>query len=161
LLTAPVPIAAEHDLTQFDCGKPGLNDWLKQRALKNESRASRCFVTCEGRKVVGYYCLAAGSVRHAEAPSSLKRNMPPEIPVLVIGRMAVDLRHQGHKLGAALMADALRRCLNASRDIGAAAVLVHAIDRGVVPFYAQYGFQDFPSGGLTLFLPMKTLEDSL
>jgi len=100
-------------------------------------------------------------VRHDEIPAALKRNMPSIIPVLMIGRMAVDLAHQGQKIGRGLMSDALKRCLNVSREVGATAVLVHAIDQEVVPFYAQYGFQPFPQGNLTLFLPMKQLAAAL
>jgi GNAT superfamily N-acetyltransferase len=156
-LTPPAPITAEHDVSEFDCGKIPLNDWLHRHALKNEGRASRCFVTCSSRTVVGFYCLAAGSVEHAEVPSSLKRNMPPIIPVLVLGRMAVDKQYQGHGIGGALLKDAMGRAVSAATEIGAAALLVHAIDREAVPFYVQYGFQAFPEGSLTLYLPMKTI----
>jgi len=161
VITAPAPITDQHDVSQFNCGKIPLDDWLKQRALKNESRASRCFVVCNGSAVIGFYCLAAGSVRHDEILPRLKRNMPPIIPVVVIGRMAVDLNHQGKKIGSGLMKDALKRSLNVSREIGAAAVLVHAVDQEVVPFYVRYGFQPFPQGQLTLFLPMGNIAAAL
>jgi GNAT superfamily N-acetyltransferase len=156
-LTPPAPISPAHDVAQFDCGKIPLNDWLRKYALKNEGRASRCFVTCSSRVVVGFYCLAAGSVEPLDVPGALKRNMPSIIPVLVLGRMAVDKQYQGHGIGGALLKDALRRAATVSTDIGAAAVLVHAIDREAVPFYVQYGFQAFPEGTLTLYLPMKTI----
>jgi predicted N-acetyltransferase YhbS len=87
--------------------------------------------------------------------------MPPIIPVIVIGRMAVDLNYQGKKIGSGLIKDALKRSINVSREIGAAAVLVHAIDQEVVPFYARYGFQPFPQGELTLFLPMSHIAAAL
>jgi GNAT superfamily N-acetyltransferase len=83
--------------------------------------------------------------------------MPSIIPVFVLGRMAVDKQYQGRGIGGALLKDALRRAATASTQIGAVAVLVHAIDREVVPFYVQYGFQAFPEGELTLYLPMKTI----
>jgi GNAT superfamily N-acetyltransferase len=156
-LTPPAPITPEHDVAQFDCGKIPLNDWLRKYALRNEGRASRCFVTCSSRVVVGFYCLAAGSVETLDVPGALKRNMPPIIPVLVLGRMAVDKQYQGHGIGGALLKDALKRAATVSTDIGAAAVLVHAIDREAVPFYVQYGFQAFPEGTLTLYLPIKTI----
>lgn len=152
----PASIKPEHDVTQFDCGKIPLNDWLRKYALKNEGRASRCFVTCSSSTVVGYYCLSAGSVEHADVPLALKRNMPPVVPVFVLGRMAVDRQYQGHGLGRAMLKDALQRAASASRTIGARAILVHAIDRDAVPFYVQYGFQIFPEGSLTLYLPMQT-----
>lgn len=160
-LTAPTPIAEQHDLGQFDCGKQPLNDWLRQRVHKNEGRASRTFVVCDGKAVVGFYTLATGSVDHQDVPKALRRNMPPVIPVIVLGRMAVDLRYQGRKIGAHLLKDALKRALTVSHDVGARAILVHAIDREVVPFYASYGFKPFPDGELTLFLAMSDIAASL
>lgn len=83
--------------------------------------------------------------------------MPEQIPVIVLGRMAIDKAHQGQKLGEALLKDALRRAASAAADIGARAILVHAIDKEVVPFYTQYGFKPFPEGELTLFLSTSDL----
>ncbi len=160
-LLPPAPILPEHDVSQFDCGKIPLNDWVRKYALKNEGRASRCFVTCSSRTVAGYYCLSAGSVEHGDVPTALKRNMPPVIPVFVLGRMAVDRGYQGHGLGRGMLKDALRRSAAAANDIGARAVLVHAIDRETVPFYVQYGFMIFPEGSLTLYLPMATAAAGL
>lgn len=160
-LMPPAPILPEHDLSQFDCGKIPLNDWLRRFALKNEGRASRCFVTCSSKTVVGFYCLSAGSVEHAEVPVAMKRNMPPIVPVLVLGRMAVDKQYQGHGIGAGLLKDAMKRAVGVANEIGAAALLVHAIDREVIPFYVQYGFQAFPEGSLTLFLPIRTITAAL
>jgi GNAT superfamily N-acetyltransferase len=160
-LSPPAPIQPEHDTSQFDCGKIPLNDWLRKYALKNEGRASRCFVACSSRTVVGYYCLSAGSVEHADVPAALKRNMPPMVPVFVLGRMAVDKGYQGHGFGRGLVKDALKRAATAAKDIGAQAILVHAIDREAVPFYVQYGFLVFPEGSLTLYLPMKTIVTGL
>jgi GNAT superfamily N-acetyltransferase len=155
-LVPPAPITPQHDTSQFDCGKIPLNDWLRKRALQNEGRACRCFVTCSGRSVVGFYCLSAGSVEHRDVPAALKRNMPPIIPVMLLGRMAVDKQYQGHRIGAGLLKDAISRAVSASVQIGARALLVHAIDGEAVPFYVQYGFQAFPEGSLTLYLPIAT-----
>ena len=76
---------------------------------------------------------------------------------LVLGRTAVDKQYQGHGVGAGLLKNAMRRALTVSTEIGAAALLVHAIDREAVPFYVQYGFHAFPEGQLTLYLPIKTI----
>ncbi len=57
-LSPPVPLTASHDLSAFDCGNPLLNDWLKHRALKNESRFSRTYVVCEGNRVAAYFCIS-------------------------------------------------------------------------------------------------------
>lgn len=159
---APAPIADHHDVSQFDCGKDALNDWLRERAKKNEGRASRSFVVCTGQDIViAFYALAAGSVRHEDAPKALGRNMPSSIPVLVLGRMAVDIKYQGQKIGAFLLKDALQRSLTVAGNVGARAVLVHAIDQDVVPFYEGYGFKPFPEGELTLFLSVSEVATAL
>jgi hypothetical protein len=98
-VSAPVPLSAEHDLSHFDCGEPMLNDWLRHRALKNESSFSRTYVVCVGARVVGYYCVSAGSVQRAAAPGKMRRNAPDAIPVSVIGRLAVSRDHAGKGLG--------------------------------------------------------------
>jgi GNAT superfamily N-acetyltransferase len=160
-LSAPAAINASHDASNFDCGKLPLDEWLRTHALKNDGKASRCFVVCSGRAVVGFYALAAGAVRHDQVSGALKRNMPPQIPVIVLGRMAVDKTQQGRGLGDALLRDALRRALSVANEIGARAVLVHAIDHEVVPFYLRYGFKPFPEGELTLFLSVSEVAAAL
>lgn len=160
-LTAPAPLAPDHDATRFDCGKPVLDNWLKSQAAKNEGRASRTFVVCEKNRVAGYYCMSAGSVGRASAPKNLARNMPDPIPVLVIGRLAVDRDYQGAGIGAGLLKDALKRALAASKEIGARCVLVHAIDDDAVPFYLNYGFRPFPAGARTLYLPVQDIVAAL
>jgi GNAT superfamily N-acetyltransferase len=160
-ISAPAAINASHDVSNFDCGKPPLNEWLRTHALKNDGKASRCYVVCNGQSVVGFYALAAGAVRHDQVSGALKRNMPPQIPVIVLGRMAVDKTQQGQGLGDALLRDALLRALSVGRQIGVRAVLVHAIDQEVVPFYLRYGFKQFPEGELTLFLSVIELTAAL
>lgn len=75
-LSAPVPLTIAHDLSAFDCGEPVLNDWLRQRALKNESRFSRTYVVCEGNQVVGYFCVSAGAIERAAAPGKVAATRP-------------------------------------------------------------------------------------
>ncbi len=159
--TAPAPLDAQHDVNLFDCGKPPLNEWLRRHAMKNEGRASRTFVVCEGNVVVGYYALATGSVESKDAPRALRKNMPPQIPVLVLGRLAVDSRHHGKGIGPGLLKDALRRALGVAHDVGVRAILVHAIDEQVVSFYTQCGFKAFPEASLTFFLPLEEVADAL
>ena len=160
-LSAPEPLGHHHDLSRFDCGKAPLNDWLRRHALRNEGRASRTFVVCQGDVVVGYYALAVGSVESKDAPRAVRKNMPPQVPVLVLGRLAVDLGHHGRGMGAGLLRDALRRALSVAAEVGVRAILVHAIDAEVVPFYTQYGFKAFPEGSLTFFLPMEEVAEAL
>lgn len=157
-ISAPVPLTAEHDLSGFDCGEPALNDWLRHRALKNESRFSRTYVACEGNRVVAYFCISAGAVERAAAPGKVRRNAPDTIPVSVIGRLAVSLDHAGKGLGADLLSDALRRIAVASQSIGIGAVLVHAKDEAAKRFYIRCAeFIEYPEDSRTLFLPIETV----
>lgn len=157
-LSAPVPLAERHDLTDFDCGQPALDDWLKHRALKNENRFSRTYVVCDHDKVVAYFCISAGAVERSAAPSRLRRNAPDAVPVSVIGRLAVTRAWAGQGLGASLLSDALRRIAIASQSIGIGAVLVHAKDDDAKRFYmACAEFIEHPAGSRILFLPIETL----
>ena len=157
-LSAPVPLTAEHDLAGFDCGEPALAEWLKRRALNNESRFSRTYVVCEGKRVVAYFCLSAGAVERAAAPGKLRRNAPDVIPVSVIGRLAISRDHAGRGLGADLLSDALRRIAVASQALGIGAVLVHAKDDAAKRFYLNCAeFIEYPEDSRTLFLPIETV----
>lgn len=161
-LSPPVPLSPDHDLSDFDCGEPALDDWLRQRALRNESRFSRTYVVCEGNRVVAYYCISAGAVERAAAPSRLRRNAPDSIPVSIIGRLAVTRTHACQGLGADLLADALRRIASASQSIGICAVLVHAKDEQAKRFHlACAEFIEYPADSRILFLPIETVVAAL
>jgi GNAT superfamily N-acetyltransferase len=160
-LSAPVPLIAEHDISTFNCGEPVLNDWLRHRALKNESRFSRTYVVCEYNRVVAYFCIAAGAVERAAAPNKLRRNAPDTIPVSVIGRLAVDREYAGRGLGADILSDALHRIAIASQSIGIGAVLVHAKDEKARRFYMKCAeFIEYPVDSRTLFLPIESMLDA-
>ena len=145
-----------HDLATFDCGNEKLNDWLLRHARNNEGRASRTFVASVGDEVVGYYSLAAGSVMRGELPRKLRHGTPEPVPILVLGRLAVDNRHKGHGLGAALLKDAILRSLGASESVGVLAIMVHAIDDQAGAFYRKYGFVPSPTDERTFVLPLET-----
>ena len=157
-LSAPVPLTSEHDLSGFDCGEPALNDWLRDRALKNESRFSRTYIVCDGHRAVAYFCISAGAVERGSAPGKVRRNAPDTIPVSVIGRLAVDRNYAGKGLGADILSDALRRIAIASQSIGIGAVLVHAKDDAAKRFYLSTAeFIEYPDDSRTLFLPIETV----
>jgi GNAT superfamily N-acetyltransferase len=157
-LSAPVPLTAEHETADFDCGEPVLNEWLKSRAMKNEGRFSRTYVVCDGNRVAAYYCISAGTVERAAAPGKVRRNAPDTVPVSVIGRLAVSRNYAGRGLGADILSDALKRIALASRSIGIAAVLVHAKDERAKRFYmACAEFVEYPADSRTLFLPIETM----
>jgi GNAT superfamily N-acetyltransferase len=157
-LSAPVPLLPSHDLDAFDCGEPALNHWLKQRAVKNESRFSRTYVVCDDNCVVAFYCVAAGSVERTATPGKVRRNAPDAVPVSIIGRLAVGRDYAGRGLGTDILSDALRRIAVASQSIGIAAVMVQAKDERAKRFYlASAEFREFPEDSRTLFLPIETV----
>lgn len=161
-LSPPVPLTADHNVSEFDCGVPVLNEWLKHRALKNESRFSRTYVACDGAKVAAFYCIAAGSVERTAAPGRIRRNAPDTIPVAILARLGVNNANAGQGLGADILSDALRRIAAASRSIGIAAVLVQAKDEDAKRFYlACAEFVEFPSDSRMLFLPIETVIAAL
>lgn len=153
-LFAPQSLCAQHQLDEFDCGEPALNEWLKRRALINHlSGTSRTFVAVDaGQRVFGYYALAAGAVSHQQATGAIRRNMPDPVPVMVLARLAVDLRARGIKLGAALLQEAVYRVQAVSENVGVRALLVHALHERARQFYERYGFQSSPVHSMTLML---------
>ena len=156
-LHAPQPLTADHQLNTFNCGETSLDEWLKRRALLNQSNgASRTFVVVdESQLVMGYYALAAGAVHHQDATRSIRQNMPDPIPVMVLARLAVDIRTQGMQLGAGLLRDAVDRSLAVAKNIGVRALLVHALHERAKQFYLYFGFQASPVHPLTLMLRLK------
>ena len=151
----PVTLAPEHDLSTFDSGEPALNDWLRRRATQNEaSGASRTYVVCDGKRVVGYYSLAVGAVSHEASAGRLRRNMPDPIPVMILARLAVDQAFQGRGIGAGLLRDSVLRTLQAARIAGIRGILVHAISDAAKQFYEGHGFVASPIDPTTLVVTM-------
>jgi GNAT superfamily N-acetyltransferase len=156
MIAAPAPLTAEHDLSAFSCGNPALDDWLRRRALANQdSGASRTYVVAEDNRAVGYYALASGSVAFAEAPGKVKRNMPDPVPVMILGRLAIDQGWQGKGFGKDLLRDAVLRTMQAAEIGGIRALLVHAIDERAAGFYERAGFVPSPIRPLTYFLVLR------
>ena len=156
-LHAPQPLTADHQLNTFNCGETSLDEWLKRRARLNQSNgASRTFVVVdENQLVMGYYALAAGAVHHQDATRSIRQNMPDPIPVMVLARLAVDIRTQGMQLGAGLLRNAVDRSLAVAKNTGVRALLVHALHERAKQFYLYFGFQASPVHPLTLMLRLK------
>jgi GNAT superfamily N-acetyltransferase len=144
-LSTPQSLLQEHRFDLFQCGEAVLDEWLKRRAQANQlTGASRTFVVVDpNQEIFGYYAMAVGAVSHQVATGPIRRNMPDPIPVMVLARLAVDLRAQGIKLGASLLQDAVNR-----------AVVVHAINTGAKQFYEHYGFQASPIHPMTLMLKL-------
>lgn len=156
-LSAPQPLLADHVISEFRCGEAVLDEWLQRRALANQaSGASRTFVVVDPLgHVYGYYSLAAGAVTRALATGRVRRNMPEPVPVLVLGRLAVDSRAHGAKLGAALLQDAVARAERIAVHAGVRALLVHALHARAKRFYEHYGFTGSPADELLLMLRLE------
>jgi GNAT superfamily N-acetyltransferase len=156
-LNNPVLLTQDHQVNSFSCGESALDEWLKRRALANNvSGASRTFVVDDDDvHVIGYYALAAGAVTHQESTRAIRQNMPDPVPVMVLARLAVDVRAQGIKLGAALLRDAVQRCQLVSQNAGVRAMLVHALNDQARQFYEYYGFRAAPSHPMTLMLSLN------
>ena len=157
-LSAPEPLADRHWIDVIDCTEAGLAQWLKQRARRNQREgASRTFVVCEGRRVIGYYCLAAGAIAHAAAPGNVRRNMPDPVPVMVLGRLAVDSGWLGRGVGQGLLKDAILRTIRVAREAGVRALLAHAVSPAAKAFYLKHGFRESPIEPLTVMLNVAVL----
>lgn len=154
----PQPLRDNHDRDGFDCGEAELNDWLRRRAQSAEGLSARTFVVCEGAAVIGYYSLATGAVERAALPTArLRRNLPESVPIVILGRLAIDGCYQGRQLGTWLLRDAIERTVGLSSEVGFRGLLVHALDERAARFYRNYGFLPCPAEGVeTLILPLET-----
>jgi GNAT superfamily N-acetyltransferase len=161
-ISAPEPIRPTHDVSSFDCGVPVLDDWLKKRAATNEETgASRTYVVCAGGRVIGYYALATGSVAVVSATGRVRRNMPDPIPVMVLGRLAVDRSWQRRDVGRSLLRDAVLRTLQAAEIAGIRAILVHSISEEAKVFYERAGFVASPLDPMTLMISIRDAVKAL
>jgi GNAT superfamily N-acetyltransferase len=153
------PLSRRHDRTAFDCGNQDLNVFLKQFAGQNEDRGlSRTFVMTEAGevRVIAYHCISSGAVSFEEMPEKRLPRYP--IPVVHLGRLAVDLHYQGQGLGEFLLMDAMRRAQLVAEQIGVYAVEVRAIDEAARQFYLRYGFTELKDDKLHLYLPMSVIK---
>ena len=159
----PERLRGDHDVSLFRNGRhPSLDEWLRDRALASEGLSARTYVACESKtekRVVGYYAISTAMEERIALPSAkLRKGMPAQIPLLLIGRLAVDEAYQGMGLGTDLLSDALRRCLAASEIAGIRAVVTHAIDDAAVSFYQRHGFVLSPLGDRVMLMPIETVS---
>lgn len=161
-LCPPQKLNSLHQIETFDSGNSQLDEWLKRRALNNESEgASRTYVLCDRQAVIAYYCLAKVAVAQTSATGKVRRNMPDPIPVMVIGRLACDRNWQGRGIGRALLQDAILRTLQAAEIAGIRAILVHAISEDAKLFYQKCGFTVSPLDPMTLLVKVSDAIASL
>lgn len=154
--------AARHDVTGFSCGNELLDRWLVRYAGQNQRRdAARTFVAAASdQRVYAYYTLLAGQLDHHEATPEASKGLSQHfpIPVAILARLAVDVGQQGHRIGTALLNDALVRVVRAAEEVAVRAVVVHAMDDGAVSFYERFGFQALGTTPRTLMVTLIALR---
>ena len=157
-LRAPEPLAAQHLLEGFDCGKPALNDWLLRHARQAKgSGSAKTFVVAEyDGRVAGYFSLTVGQVDTLEAPERIRKGMGQyPLPVVILARLAVSFHDQGRGIGFGLLQDAIRRTMLIAEQAGIRAMLTHPIDEEAARFYTRFGFVASPLREQHLLLLLK------
>jgi len=146
-LNPPRPLGDDDVVEGFDCGRESMNQWFRRHAKRNQQAGvSRTTVLTEGTggAIVGYATLAAGQIEREYLPKSSRRNRPENVPVVLLGQLAVDKRCQGQGYARQLLFHALATCMALSRDIGCFGVIAHPLDEDVRAFYRRFGFEDLP-----------------
>jgi GNAT superfamily N-acetyltransferase len=163
MIGPPEPLTAAHDLADFDCGKPALNEWLRTYALANQAKGfTRVMVLCEERRGIGFYGLAPTAAPPPLLSRKLRTGRPPDpIPCLLFGQLAVDKDFAGKGLGGAMLRHALERCVAAAETIGGRAVIVRAIDREAESYWKACGFTPSHLDPSTLFRSLDDIAASL
>ena len=155
---------ATHKKEHFQCGNERLDQYLHTQAKQDSKRKlAVCFVLAdEDDKVKGYYTLSSASIPQDLLPDELKKKLPPsyhQLPVTLLGRLAVDKSYKVQGLGELLLLDALKRSYDtAVSSVGSMAVIVDPIDEQAVNFYKKYGFILLPDSG-KMFIPMATIAE--
>jgi GNAT superfamily N-acetyltransferase len=155
-------LGSSHDRAAFDCGNQILTDWLRQRASQFAKRdLARTYVATKsgGKVVLGYYAISNHRVTHESLPTEEAKGLPRlDVPVVLLGRLAVDLTLQGRGLGSQLLIDALRRARHLADHVGIRAVEVDAIDDAARQFYTRFGFVPLLDHPNHLFLSMQVIR---
>jgi len=157
-LRAPEPLAEQHRLEGFDCGKPALNDWLMRHARQAQgSGSARTFVVAEDDgRMAGYFSLTVGQVDTLEAPERIRKGMGQyPVPVVILARLAVSLQDHGRGIGFGLLQDAIRRTMLIAEQARVRAMLTHPIDEDATKFYTRFGFIASPLREQQLLLLLK------
>lgn len=157
-------VKSELDFANFDCGEPALNDYIQKYVSQDEKKnLCRAYVLLDddGSSLIGYYTLSSSSVAFEEFPDEMKKRFPKyPVPVALIGRLALGKSFQGQGIGAELIADALKRALAISQELGFAAVIVEAKNAAAVSFYKKFGFVQFQGHPNKLAISIATIEKS-
>ncbi len=162
-LSTPELLTARHDVTQFSCGQPALDHWLKTRALANQDKGfTVVMVVHDALRVVGYYGLAPTAVIAAVMPRRIRTGQPPDpVPCLLLGQLATDTAYTGRGIGTGLLKHALTRAVAGAHLVGGRALVVHALDDNAAAFWRRRGFLPSKDDPLTLFRSLPDIAASL
>lgn len=161
VLQEPRRLQRGDERSAFRSGNAELDDWFHRFAWQNQDQGNTVvYVAVQGTEVLGYYALSTASVTRTELPSSLApRRRPEPCPCILLARLAVDERAQGMGIGSGLLRDAFARSLEASRIIGAAALLVHCTDGNARGFYlANAEFEASPASDMQLMVSLRAMR---
>jgi GNAT superfamily N-acetyltransferase len=156
-------LAAHHDRSVFSCGIDSLDRYLRTQAGQDVRRkANGVFVLIEPERpdvVLGYYTLCATGLPHGEVPVAARKHVPryPLVSTILVGRLAVSEARQGQRLGAMLLADAVRRAYASASTVGASMLVVDALNERAAAFYEGNGFVRLLDS-LRLVLPMDVIR---
>lgn len=163
VLSGPETLVASHDVSDFSCGKPALDRWLKTRALSNQEKGfTAVIVVHENRRVIGYYGLAPTAIVPGRLPRSIRTGQPPDpVPCLLLGQLATDEGWNGRGVGTGLVKHALQRCVAAASLIGGRALVVNAVDEEAAAFWVRRGFVPSKDDPLVLFRAIADIAASI
>jgi GNAT superfamily N-acetyltransferase len=186
IITPPEKLKKDHNVKKFNCGNPELNAWLQSAVAQDKvANTAITFVVRYRNKVIAYYSLAIGSIENQplqpetsrikksiqRAKSRIKKRLQPSkkreknefeqqsIPVIIISRLAVDIKYQGLGIGKSLLKDAILRTLNASEQSGIKIIFVHAKDEKSLDFYHKFGFEPCPIDPFKMMLLLKNVQN--
>ena len=156
-LSGPEPLQPQHQLEDFDCGKPALNDWLHHHARQAQgSGSAKTFVVADTHRVAGYFSLTVGQIDTLGTPERIRKGMGQyPIPVVILARLAVAQQDQRRGIGVGLLQDAIRRTTLIAEHAGIRAMLTHPIDQDAAKFYTRFGFVASPLREQQLLLLLK------
>jgi len=154
----------------FDCGDAPLNNYLNKYAWVNQEKSfiGVTYVAIEEaapRRVLGYFTIAMSSVPREGFPKKYVRGLPNYgLSLILLARLAVDLRFTAKGIGHALISEAFRIGLRVSGEVGCRCIITDAY-RDRTSWYARYGFIAIEGaaaeGPQRMFLDIRTIRKAL
>jgi GNAT superfamily N-acetyltransferase len=162
-LSAPETLRDDHDVSTFNCGKPALDNWLRQRAKSNQRLGFTAVVVVhEAMRVAGFYGLTPSTLDRSHLPRAIRTGQPPDpIPCLLLAQLATDIAYARRGIGKGLLGHAFRRSLAAAKLIGGRVLVVHALDDEAAEFWRRRGFVPSKTQPMLLFQAMTAIAESV